>query len=91
LSARRLLLAGLALFLLGFGAYVLENYICRVVSDPSTYLDFGENLARGRYYLDYPPNRVFQEYFPPQAVLKATHTNLYSGGRTFSFASVLNT
>jgi hypothetical protein len=87
-NPRLLLAAGLALFLLGFAWYALGNVVCRPVSDPSTYLDFGENLARGRFSIDYPPDRVFQEYFPPGAIIRGSHDNLWAGGRTFSFADI---
>lgn len=78
----------LGVFLVAFGVFALNNYECTVDSDPSTYLKFADSLARGRFFIDSPPDRVFQDYYPPGALYRATQTTLVTRGRAISFVGV---
>lgn len=78
----------LGVFLAVFGVFAFLNYRCIVDSDPSTYLKFAESLARGRYFIDDPPDRVFQDYYPAGALYRATQTTLVAGGKAMSFVAI---
>lgn len=88
-TERRAAGAALALFLLAFAIWAVRNHRIQAHSDPATYLRFATSLAQGRYFLDYPPDRVFDGRYPPQAVhFGSFATTLIHEGRGIVFYAI---
>jgi hypothetical protein len=75
-------------FLVAFSIYALLNYDCNIASDVNTYLDFGRSIARGNYYVDFPPERVLFEHLPREDYHRGFYTRYIRNNRSFPFVAI---
>jgi len=79
---RVVLAAAFAAFLLSFAVWAARNHRVQLYSDPATYLRFAESLARGEFFVDYPPDRLLAAHYSPQALYLGTYaTTVIHEGR----------
>jgi len=78
----------LIVFLFLFAAFVWLNHSCFVQSDPSIYLSFARSLARGDYFIDYPPEKLLIETLPRENYYRTLYGHIIKEGQSFSMVAI---